>query len=177
MAAAPALYLRNPSGFTIAASGSLSAPSGLTLDALGGSKTTGQDIVNAGSIDGGAALTLYGANMKGGGAYKGNAMVISTFGSANNPVNGAHYLSNGLQLFPSNGSDVFLSLNDYGTAPQFFNLMVNGNAHVAMPSAWPSGGDAGRRTMHLFRRAACVRLEYPTRVMAPAASSCRRQER
>ena len=138
-AAAPVLYLRNPSGFTIAASGSVTAPSGLTLDALGASKTTGQDIVNAGSIDGGAALTLYGANIKGGGAYKGNAMVISTFGSANNPVNGAHYLSNGLQLFPSSGSDVFLSLNDYGTVPQFFNVMVNGNAHVAMPSAWPSG--------------------------------------
>ena len=90
-------------------------------------------------LDGGAALTLYGANIKGGGAYKGNAIVISTFGSANNAVNGAHYLSNGLQLSPSSGSDVFLSLNDYGTASQFFNLMVNGNGHVAMPSAWPSG--------------------------------------
>ena len=39
--------------------------------------------------------------LKGGGAYKGNAIVISTFGSANNAVNGAHYLSNeGLQLSP-----------------------------------------------------------------------------
>jgi hypothetical protein len=138
-AAAPALYLRNPSGFSIAASGGVSAPSGLTLDALGSSKTTGQDIVNAGSIDGGTALSLYGANIKGGGAYKGNAMVISTFGSANNPVNGAHYLSNGLQLYPSSGSDVLLTLNDYGTSPQYFNFMVNGNAQVTMPSAWPSG--------------------------------------
>ena len=135
---APAIYLANPNGFAIGPTGNVYAPSGLTLDALGNTWTTGQNIANAGWIDGGGVLTLYGANIKGGGVFKGNAAVISTFGSANNPVNGAYYLSNGLQLFPSTGSDVYLTLNDYGNAPQYFNFMVNGNAHLEMPSAWPS---------------------------------------
>ena len=60
-------------------------------------------------VCGGGQLGLYGANLKGGGAYKGNAMVIATFGSANNPVNGNYYLSNGLQLHPSSGAFVGLS--------------------------------------------------------------------
>jgi hypothetical protein len=138
-AAAPALYLRNPGGFSIAPSGMVNSPSGLTLDTLGTSRTTGRDIVNAGTIDGGGSLTLFGANIKGGGAFKANAVLVSTFGSANNPVHGAHYLANGLQIFPSMGGDVYLTINDYGSAPQYLNFMVNGNAHVSMPSAWPGG--------------------------------------
>ena len=41
--------------------------------------------------------------------------------------------------FPAPAATVDLTLNDYGNAPQFLNFMVNGNARVAMPSAWPGG--------------------------------------
>ena len=138
-AAPPAIHLWNPSGFAIGLGGTITAPSGLTLDALGDTWTTGQDIVNAGSIDGGSSLILHGANINGSGAFKGNSTVVATFGSANNAVNGAHFLANGLQLFPSTGSDVLLTLNDYGNAPQYINVKVNGNARLSMPSAWPNG--------------------------------------
>ena len=138
-AAPPVLYLANGAGFAVAATGSVQALSGLTVDALGGSWTTGQNIVNAGVVDGGGQLALYGANVKGGGALKGNAVVLATFGSANNPVNGNYYLSNSLQLSPSSGALVALTLNAYGSAPQFLNLKINGNGSVWMPSAWPLG--------------------------------------
>jgi filamentous hemagglutinin family protein len=138
-AAPPVLYLANGAGFAVAATGSVQGLSGLTVDALGGSWTTGQNIVNAGVVDGGGQLALYGANVKGGGALKGNAVVLATFGSANNPVNGNYFLSNSLQLSPSSGALVALTLNAYGSAPQFLNLKINGNGSVWMPSAWPPG--------------------------------------
>ncbi len=77
--------------------------------------------------------------MNGGGAFKGNAIALATFGNLNNPVNGSHFLANGLQLFPSSGGDVSVSVAGYGSAPQFMNLLVNGNATFSMPSVWPNG--------------------------------------
>jgi len=141
-AAPPFLYLANASGLRISATGTVTAPSGLTLDALdalGGKWTSGQDITNHGVVDGGNQLQLYGANVKGGGALKGDAITFATFGSANNPVNGGFFLLNGLQLYPSTGSAVALTLAAYGPAPQVLNLFVHGNATVWMPSRWPGG--------------------------------------
>ncbi len=138
-AAPPFLYLANSGGFGIAATGTVTAPSGLTLDALGGTWTTGANITNLGVVDGGSQLHMYGANVKGGGAWKGNAMTFATFGSANNPVNGGFFLLNGLQLYPSTGGNVALTLAAYGPAPQVLNLFVNGNATAWMPSSWPGG--------------------------------------
>jgi hypothetical protein len=138
-AVAPVLHLHNASGITVAAGGSVFAPSGLISDALGASWTTGAPVVNQGTLDGGASLRVLGARVNGGGAFKGNAVFIGTFGNANNPVNGAHFLANGLQLWPSTGNTVALTLNHYGAAPQVLNVQVNGNASAAMPSAWPGG--------------------------------------
>ncbi len=135
----PYLYVQNSAGFVVAVAGVVNGPAGVTMDALGASWTTGKTITNAGTVDGGSELRMYGANLKGGGALKGNAMTFATFGSANNPVNGAFFLSNGLQLYPSTGNAVTLTLAAYGTAPQVLNMLVHGNATVWMPSAWPVG--------------------------------------
>ena len=80
-----------------ATSGIVRGPAGLTVDTLAGSWTSGQPLVNQGSIDGAASLQLFAAKVNGGGAFRGNAIVLATFGNLNNPVNGAHFLSNGLQ--------------------------------------------------------------------------------
>ena len=80
--------------------------------------------------------------MLSGGAFKGNAIFVGTFGNANNPVNGAHFLANSLQLSPGSGNAVALTLNLYGATPQVVNVKVNGNASVAMPSAWPGGSSS-----------------------------------
>lgn len=135
----PFVYLRNGNGFSIGASGIVQAPAGLTVDALDNTWFNGQNIDNLGVLDGGTGLQLLGANVKGGGQYKGNATTIATFGNANNPVNGNAFLSNGLQFYPSTGGAVALTLNAYGPAPQFLNLMINGNGTVWMPSSWPAG--------------------------------------
>lgn len=112
---------------------------GATLDALGATVTTGRAIANAGTVDGGRALEFTGAAVSGGGTFRGNAVTIRTFGNGNNPVNGAWYLAKGLQVFPSSGNDVALTLGGYAKSPQVFNVMVNGNATLAVPSAWPAG--------------------------------------
>ena len=135
----PVLYVANAAGITVGAAGTVLGASGLTLDALGATATTGQNVTNAGVVDGGAQLRLQAANVKGGGAYKGNAIWLGTFGNANNPVNGNFFLLNGLQFHPGTGSNVNLTINAYGPAPQFLNLKINGNGTVWMPSAWPAG--------------------------------------
>ncbi|HXX86593.1 MAG TPA: Ig-like domain repeat protein, partial [Casimicrobiaceae bacterium] len=135
----PMLQFGNPSGITISPTGTISAPSGLTLDTFASNSVAGQPLVNQGAVDGGGGLSLLAPSLNGSGAYRGDSILIGTSGNANNPVNGAHFLSNGLQLYPSTGTDVTLTLNDYGQAPQVINLMVNGNASVQMPSAWPTG--------------------------------------
>lgn len=101
--------------------------------------TSGRDLNNAGDVDGGPSLALLGANVHGGGAFRGDAVRLHTFGSANHPVNGNEYLRNGLRLFPSTAATVDITLNGYGTAKQVFNVLANGDATVWMPSAWPAG--------------------------------------
>jgi hypothetical protein len=138
-AAAPYLYVQNSAGLNVNAGGIVTAAAGLTLDALGASWTMGQTLVNQGTVDGGTSLQLFAAKVNGGGAFLGNAMVLATFGNLNNPVNGPHYLANGLQLGPSSGNSIGVTLAGYGNAPQIVNLMLGGNATVSMPSAWPNG--------------------------------------
>jgi hypothetical protein len=111
----------------------------LDVSGLGASWYVGQAIVNQGIIDGGPALRISGVAIRGGGQFKGNAAFLSTITNANNPVNGAYFLSNGLQLHPSTGNEVALTLHAYGNSPQFVNVTVNGNASVWMPSAWGTG--------------------------------------
>ncbi len=135
----PELYVHNPNGIAIAATGNVNAPAGLSLDALGSTWTSGQSLTHAGTVDGGAYLDLYGANVQGGGLFRGNAIGLYTYGNANNPVNGAWFLQNGLRFAPSSGAGVALTLNAFGPAPQVVNLAVTGNATVWMPSAWPAG--------------------------------------
>jgi hypothetical protein len=117
----------------------VSAPSGLTMDTLDPGWATGQALVNDGILDGGSGLQLFAAKVNGGGAFKGNAMIIATFGNLNNPVNGNHFVANALQLFPGSGNSVDLTLAGYGTSPQVVNVLINGNATLGMPSAWPNG--------------------------------------
>ena len=133
----PYVYFANPNGLAVAPGGSVASTTGLTIDTLGISDLEGQPFVNEGVIDGGAYLRLQSARITGSGAFRGNNAHVSTFGNANNPIHGAYYLSNGLQFYPSSGTAMELTLNDYGNAPQFLNLMVNGDASVFMPSDWP----------------------------------------
>ena len=141
-APAPVLYLKDPNGFTLASGASIVAPSGMTVDALGSMALSGARILNQGLIDGGSKLQLAAARINGGGAFKGNAVTLATFGSANNPVNGARFLANSLQVHPSSGNAVALTLNGYGSVPQVFNVMINGNGTASMPSSWPAGAAA-----------------------------------
>ncbi|HTP98502.1 MAG TPA: S8 family peptidase [Casimicrobiaceae bacterium] len=135
----PVLLVKNGNGVTVYPSGSISAPDGLSVDTLGATPSSGQPLTVQGALDGGPSLQLRSARITGGGALRGNSVFIGTFGNANNPVNGAHYLSNSLQIAPSTGTDVALTLNGYGSAPQVFNVMVNGNATVSMSSSGTPG--------------------------------------
>lgn len=132
----PVLVLQDPSGITVNATGLLLAQAGITLDALDNTGNAGKNVVNLGQIDGGASLVVKGGGVRGGGRFAGDNQLISTFGNANNPVNGNHFLANGLQLSPSSGARVSLALNHYGKAPQFWNLMINGDGVVSMPTLW-----------------------------------------
>lgn len=143
-APAPELYLHNPNGIAVDAGGSVTSASAVTLDALAASPHMGEPIVNAGVVDGGNHLRLLGGRVTGGGPYKGNAITVSTFGNANNPVHGAYFLRNGIGLYPSAGTDVALAVNGYGASPQVFNIKVHGDASVSMPSAWPPGSTLPR---------------------------------
>jgi filamentous hemagglutinin family protein len=136
---APVLIVQNANGMSVNAGGIITAPAGLKLDTLGATIDTGQAILNLGTVDGGPSLQLFGSKVNGGGAFKGNAIALATFGNLNNPVNGSHFLANGLQLFSSGAPEVNVSIAGYGSAPQFMNLMVNGNATFSMPSVWPNG--------------------------------------
>lgn len=138
----PTLLLANQSGITISPAGIIVAPSGLLLSGLGNSWTVGRPVVNQGVIDGGPLLDVEGLNISGGGQFKGDAIVLSTPTSANNPVNGAHFLANGLQLYPSTGSEVSLTLHAYGTVPQVLNVIIYGNGFVWMPSSWGAASAA-----------------------------------
>ncbi len=113
--------------------------------------------MNQGSIDGAASLQLFAAKVNGGGAFRGNAIVLATFGNLNNPVNGAHFLSNGLNLHPGSGNALDLTLAAFGGAPQFMNLMLHGDATIGMPSAWPNGSTLPPNNRPRDARRRCVR--------------------
>ncbi len=135
----PKLLLHNAGGIAVNATGLVVAPGGLMIDTLAGTWTAGQPLVNQGTIDGGQRLDLRASEINGGGAFKGNIVNINTFGNVNNPINGAFFLSNSLQVYPSSGDTTQLVLNGYGTAPQVMNVRINGNGTVAMPSVWEPG--------------------------------------
>lgn len=135
----PRVVVESEPGLTVNAAGSIVAPGGLLLYTLATPPTTGGDVLNAGLIDGGPALRIEAARVSGGGRFVGDAIALATFGNLNNPVNGSHFLANGLQLHPASGDTVALAVSGYGLAPQFMNLTVNGNATYAMPSLWPNG--------------------------------------
>ena len=141
-AAPPVLHLHDAQGLVVVAPGRVESAGGLIMDSLGASWNTGQPISSEGTIDGGSSLQVMGAQIGGGGRYLGNVVGLATFGHANNPVNGSHFLSNGLNIAPSTGSDVALVLNDYGSSPQVFNLLVWGNAFVQMPPYWSPASSA-----------------------------------
>lgn len=131
----PKLHLNDARGVAILESGRVLAPGGLLLDGLAGDWNTGGDVVNEGLADGGTAgLQVMGGGIHGGGFFQGAVVLLSTFGNANNPVNGQRYLANGLNVLPANGRDVVVEFNGYGPRPQFFNVQVHGNAEVNMPS-------------------------------------------
>ena len=138
-APAPMLTIRNANGITVYPTGSVTAPNGLSLSGLGATPLAGQGLTILGTINGGTSTQLRGASITGGGTIVGDNVLLSTFGNANNPVNGLHFLANSLQLSPSSGATVALLLNDYGTQPQVFNVQVNGNATVSMPSVVAAG--------------------------------------
>jgi len=135
----PALVVKSAPGVTVAPSGRIATPSGLTIDSLDAGLATGMPLLNQGTIHGGPVLTLKAARVNGGGIFRANAMTFVTFGNLNNPVNGAHYLANGLQLHPATGNTLAVTVAGYGTSPQVYNLMLNGNGIVSMPSSWPAG--------------------------------------
>ena len=156
----PELHVWNPNGIAIAPSGSVLSPSGLALDALDTGWLAGQILTNDGVVDGGPQLALLAANIRGGGAFRGNAVGVHTFGNANNPVNGAYYLQNGLQLYPSSGNTIALTINGYGTAQagvqpvrerQRDRVDAVGVAGGREPAAEQRGRDARR----------CARLGVP----------------
>jgi hypothetical protein len=128
----PLLVIEGAADLTVAPGGVVRAPAGLVVD-------NGGMVANEGDLDGGSSLEVWAAKATGGGAFRGNAVTFASSGNLNNPVNGAHYLSNGLQLFPATGNDVRVTLAGNGSAPQFINLMIHGNATLTMPSAWPAG--------------------------------------
>jgi hypothetical protein len=135
----PYLVLDNQNGVTVSVGGSISSAGGATVSGLGNTWTSGQAVMNDGYIGGGPLLDVQGYGITGGGNFVGDAIVLSTVTNANNPVNGGHYLSNSLQLYPSSSSDAYVTLHAYGSNPQFLNVKVNGNTYLAMPSAWGAG--------------------------------------
>lgn len=135
----PFLTFINGNGIDVPLNGLIDAPAGMVLGGLA-DWTTGESITNAGTIDGGPYLELHGRKIQGGGAFMGDEIVVSVLTVANNPVNGAHFLANSLQLFPSSpAGDVKLTLHGYGTTPQVFNINIHGDGEVYMPSDWGPG--------------------------------------
>jgi filamentous hemagglutinin family protein len=138
--APPIIYFKNKNGITVNAGGVIQGLAGIAVDAVGAVFTVGQPVVNNGVIDGGTGLELVAAKINGGGQFKGDSIIVRTFGNANNPVNGGFFLQNGLKFGPSGPTGgIGLTINAYGSAPQALNFSVTGNATVWMPSAWPAG--------------------------------------
>lgn len=134
------LHLASPAGITIPPGGFLGSWTGLIVDSLGANWSSGGPIRNDGTIWGPTALTLMGASVTGNGSHIAGAFNLYTFGNANNPTHGSFFLENGLRVYPPPGGfRVPVTIAAYGSAPQFINLAVNGDATLLMPSSWPAG--------------------------------------
>jgi len=131
--------VQDPNGLVVSGTGRITTSAALTVSTLGATWAEGQTLVNQGFVKGDAQLRLTGGRINGGGRFVGNDIHVATFGNANNPVNGNFFLANGLQFEPATGTQVALSVSHYGTGPQVLNFAVNGDAVLAMPSAWPAG--------------------------------------
>jgi len=131
--------VQDRNGLTVADTGRVITAAVLTVSTLDATWSVGQPLVNQGLVQGDVQLRIAGARITGGGRFLSNDIHVATFGHANNPVNGNYFLANGLQLAPASGTQVALSVSHYGTAPQVLNFAVNGDALLAMPSAWPAG--------------------------------------
>ncbi len=131
--------VQDVNGLTIADGGRVVTSATLTVSSLGATWDRGGVLANHGLVQGDTQLRLTGGRITGGGRFVGSDIHVATFGHANNPVNGSYFLANGLQLWPSSGTSVALSLTHYGTSPQVLNFAINGSARVSMPSAWPAG--------------------------------------
>jgi Bacterial Ig-like domain (group 3) len=146
----PELRLENSSGVVTFPGGGMATLAPLIIDTLGTSWTQGAPLVNNGVLEGTSleirASNITGGGTPGGGEFRGDRIVIRTFGNAHNPIHANDFLANALFLLPSNGTtgNVDLTINAYGGAPQVFNLrMIRGSgAIVHMPSAWPAGSTA-----------------------------------
>lgn len=136
----PRLTIRNAKGVTVQDGGRIASAGGLVIDTLGNTPTAGSPLQNDGVVDGGASLAIAASRVNGSGSFTGDAILLQTFGNANNPAHGGQFLRNGLALRPSPASStVALTLNGYGASPQVFNLRVDGSARLAMPSTWAPG--------------------------------------
>jgi len=140
---APFLYIKSASGMTIETTGAIAGGSGLRIDTLGDSWTEGRPLINRGVLIGDPYLDVLASDISGEGQFRGNAIDFHTFGNARQPRDATHFLQNWLRLLPSANNPtntVALSINAYGSAPQFLNFKVeNGNVKLSMPSAWNSG--------------------------------------
>jgi hypothetical protein len=137
---APNMSYDTPGGLNVRVTGSIVSPGGLNLDLLAGSWYSGKPLYNDGLLDGGVKLDMYASDIHGGGQFAADDTKLHVFGSANNPVHGAHFLQNGLDLRPGPGALPYRVLvNAYGTSPQFINLHMGGDVTVWMPSQWPYG--------------------------------------
>lgn len=136
---APVVHVANPNGIRVGVAGRIDAASGVILDAMGADWRTGQSVMNHGTIETPASVSLFGGAIGGGGTFVTRGATLATFGNANNPIHGAHYLDNGLRFTPWGGGEVALTVAAYGSAPQFINLWVNGDASLSMPSRATAG--------------------------------------
>lgn len=166
--APPSLIIQNrhgietgPVDLAAPAAPSIVASGGLTLDTRGSVPYTGGDVLNGSIVDGGKQLTLLAGRVQRGGAYMGDAVMISTFDRANNPVNGAFYLDNSIHVFPSTGTDVALTLNHYGPNPNYLNIYIEGNVRLTMPSVWQPGTSLPRNNLPVLPGTARAMTDPP----------------
>jgi hypothetical protein len=136
----PLLSVKSPGGITIRPGAAIANYTGIDLDTLGATWFDGNALVNDGAIDSGVGLTVAASKVTGGGEFSGDDITFHTYGNIHNPVNGAHFLDNGILLKSGQTppTSVALTINAYGTAPQALNFHLLGNATVWMPSQWPS---------------------------------------
>jgi len=142
-----ALVFENSSGLATYPGGGMLSLAGIVVDTLGATWMDGGPLINNGVIDAGLRLEIFASDITGGGTpgngeFRGDRIVLHTFGNAHNPIHGNDFLQNAIFLQPGTGTSIVdLTINAYGNAPQVFNLRMvrDSGAIVRMPSAWPAG--------------------------------------